>query len=159
MKDFKTYIENRFKNILDKDTYKRYCTMAGVLDLGEEQAYVWNANEAYNFMRTHGNITVGLDMPTIEDWKNFLNNKVVAKELRNLVIQSKEITFRKIIANIDENKSISQGEIKAIQMLSEFINLNEKQENEVKYVQYLAPIRYSDNNEIEIIEGLLDNDK
>lgn len=142
------HIKNYFKGKLPKQKFNLYSQLADYLELKGDDALCFSAGEAYeNFNFDNPYLEY---RPSVNDWKEFLNDDFVSKLLNDEMLKSKRLTFRKLLSEIDETKELSNQQIKALETLKTMIEYSEEHDNSVIYVQYTAPIRFDasdDDNE------------
>lgn len=87
-----------------------------------EKAITWDYLEAtLNFNKKYLNQINQPNHPSQKDWKIFFDDDDVNNYLQAETLKNKRVTIRKIINQLDENKKLSQQEIKAIETLSALI--------------------------------------
>ncbi len=155
MLKIKETVENVFKNKIPNDKYIKFLIMGDYLDTKGEDAYGYDANEAFtNFKIDNGNNYL-MNTPTLDDWKEFLSDTIINDLLWNKNLQVKKGGLRKWISNLDfENDKLSLSDVKALTNIKEMIDQSDKAENNIVYVQYTCPIRYGDHDNETLVESL-----
>ncbi len=159
MKELVELIEYKFKAIVDEPTYKKYKRMAEFCDKWEDDVVTMNYKELYKFYVNNQKPLLLEGEPFEEDWKNFLKDKSINQIFLDSVTSSQAPTLRKLICNIGDKNAISQGDMKALDALKDLVRSAEAREQNVYYIQYLAPVAYMGADSAKIIEDLTKKDK
>lgn len=149
----KQYIISKFKNKLTKDKYNLYIKMGEFLDQQGTKSFSMSPEQVNAEYQSKFWENPNLTPITLDEWNDFLNDKIVSDFLLRWVIKSKNTTLRQFISDIGSSTKLDQGTLKALNALNELIN-DVENDNNVVYIQYTTPIRYGDNDEESIIESL-----
>lgn len=157
MKDIETFIEHRFKEKLDKDTFEKYLKIARFCDKHEDKVITWTWKEAFDQYRidiTEDGLVIEPNIPGQQDFRNFFKDDIVNDLLLGMTIQGQKLSLRQFIANIKETKNLSQGDMKAINLFIDLVNQQSESEHGIIYIQLLAPVRFGNHDNKAIVESL-----
>ena len=156
MNELKIFVENRYKHKINTGKFEKFLIMADTLDSVGSDSCTWDEKQAFDYYVKNNSYT--FDTPTVNEWKEFFAEEFISNLLLDFIIKSKKVVLRKIIANIDETKGISQGDMKALAALDQLIKKSDDSENNMVYVQYISPIRCGEHNSEKIVMDLLDKE-